>query len=65
MLHILHAATANHSHIDHAWPMYSQGVYSALSLEVELTQDKHGVKPKINVINSRGAICENGEVIEL
>lgn len=63
MLHILHAATANNSHIDHAWPMYSQGVYSALGLAVDLIQDKKGIKPQINAINSRGVYCENGEVI--
>lgn len=62
MLHIMHAAIANHSHIDHAWPMYSQGVYTALSLEVDLKQDRNGVKPEINATNSRGAICENGEI---
>jgi len=66
MLHILHAASANNSHIDHAWPMYSQGVYSALGIVIEIQQDKRkGVMPFINVVNDRGVLCENGKVVSL
>ena len=66
MLHVLHAASANHSHIDHAWPIYSQGVYSALGLVINIAQDsRKGIIPTINVVNSRGAICENGELWEI
>lgn len=66
MLHILHAAFANNSHIDHAWPMYSQGVYSALGIVIQIKQDdRKGVMPLIDVVNDRGVLCENGEVVSI
>ena len=53
MLHVMHAASANNSHIDHAWPIYSQGVYSALGLTINLTQDsRKGIVPTIEEIQN-------------
>ena len=66
MLHVFHAASANYSHIDHAWPIYSKGVYSALGLIIDLEQNpKNGIFSTINTVNSDGAICENGKMFEL
>jgi hypothetical protein len=64
MLHIIHAATANYQHIDHAWPVYSQGAYSALGVELVIDQDETGIVPRLYSTGSRGVMCQNGEIVD-
>ena len=66
MLHVMHAATANEQHIDHAWLNYSQGIYSDLGLHINLTQSRRdGIVPEIDSVNSKGVVCHSGEVVEI
>ena len=64
MLHVIHAATANYQHIDHAWPVYSQGAYSSLGVVLSINEDdKKGVRPRLNSTGSRGVMCQNGTLV--